>query len=84
MLDLYQIMLEMFWNLTTLDHCQDLIFQPMPEMSWNVSHGTLPQHQLDFYLSKNYMGGQMKGDEIRGSEARMHPGGEGKQLIFFY
>jgi hypothetical protein len=30
------------------------------------------------------MGGQMKGDEIRGSEVRMHPGGEEKQLVFFY
>ncbi len=56
----------------------------MSQMSWNVSHGTLPQHQLDFYLPKNYMGGQMKGDEIRGSEVRMHPGGEEKQLVFFY
>ncbi len=56
----------------------------MPQISWNVSHGTLPQHRLDFYLSKNYyMGGQMKDDEIRGSEARMHPGDAEKQLIFF-
>jgi hypothetical protein len=34
---------------------------------------------LEFYLSKNYMGGQMKGDEIKGSEGRIHPGGEEKQ-----
>lgn len=40
----------------------------MPQISWNVSHGTLPQHPL-------------KGDEIRGSEVRMHPGGEEKQFF---
>jgi hypothetical protein len=27
------------------------------------------------------MGGQMKGDEIRVSEGRMHPGGEEKQIF---